>query len=175
MKENLTASLVFFNRWEENFIDFVDLGSFVYQYSNVEENFAVQGLEFNLIYLVTESLKFNTNATYTKVEKDLNLRIPELKVNASLDYQFSQRTFARLSYQYNDDRRDTYFSNTTFQNVDVVLKSYSLLDFYVSHSLLENKLKLFSGITNILNEDYAELYGYTTKGRNIYIGFNLNL
>ena len=174
-KEKLNASLVYFHRWEENFIDFMDLGSFVYQYSNVQENFAVQGLEFNLDYNATKMLRLNTNVTYTKVQEDLNLRIPELKLNASLEYQFYPRTFARLSYQYNDDRRDTYFSNTSFQNVDVVLKKYSLLDFYISHSFLENKLKFFSGITNILNENYAELYGYSTKGRNVYIGFNLNL
>ncbi len=36
-------------------------------------------------------------------------------------------------------------------------------------------MTLFANITNILNEDYQELYGYSTKGRNINIGFNLSL
>ena len=175
VKELLTASLVYFNRWENHFIDFVDLGGFVYQYKNVEESFKVSGLEFNLNYIIMESLKLNVNATYTKVEEDLNLRIPEIKVNAWLDYQLCPATYVRLSYQYNDDRQDSFFNNSTFENEEVTLKSYSLLDLYLSHELLENKLKLFAGMSNILNEDYAELYGFTTKGRNVYLGFNLNL
>ena len=64
--------------------------------------------------------------------------------------------------------------STTFESEAVSLKSYSLLDFYVSHRIINNKLTLFANITNILNEDYQELYGYTTKGRNVNIGFNLS-
>ena len=175
VSDKLTASIVYFNRWENNFIDFVDLGGFVYQYNNVNEDFKAYGLEFNLDYRLTKSLKLNTNATYTKVDKDLNLRIPEIKVNAWLDYQFSPKTYARLSYQFNDDREDTFFNSTIFENEEVTLKSYSLLDFYLSHEIISSKLTIFANVTNIFNEKYAELYGYTTKGRNVYLGFNLNL
>lgn len=175
VEDKLEASVVYFNRWEDNFIDFVDLGGFVYQYKNVDESFKVSGLEFNMNYTILEPLKLNANATYTKVGEDLNLRIPEIKVNAWLDYQFCPTTYVRLSYQYNDDRKDSFFNNSTFENEEVTLENYSLLDFYLSHELLSNKLKLFVGMTNIFNEDYAELYGYTTKGRNVYLGFNLNL
>ena len=175
VSEKLTSSIVFFNRWENNFIDFVDLGGFIYQYNNVDEDFKAYGLEFNLDYRLTKSLKLNTNATYTKVDKDLNLRIPEIKVNAWLEYQFRPNTYARLSYQYNDDREDAYFNNTTFLNEEITLKSYSLLDIYISHQIIENKLTVFGNLTNIFNENYAELYGYTTKGRNVYLGFNINL
>lgn len=60
-------------------------------------------------------------------------------------------------------------------NEEVNLKSYNLLDFYVSHNILNNKMTLFANVTNILNEDYQELYGYSTKGRNVNIGFSLTL
>lgn len=175
VKDKLTTSLVYFKRWEENFIGFVDMGSVAYRYSNVEEHFAVQGLELNLDYLFAKVLTLKTNATYTKADEDLNLRIPEFKLNAALDYQLCASTLARLSYQYNDDRNETYFNTTSFQNEEVVLKHYSLLGLYLSHSLLENKLRFFGGITNIFNANYTELYGYTTKGRNVYLGFNLIL
>jgi vitamin B12 transporter len=36
-------------------------------------------------------------------------------------------------------------------------------------------MKLFANVTNIFNEDYQELYGYSTKGRNVNIGFSLTL
>ena len=168
-------SLVYFNRNEKNFIDFMDLGGFVFQYNNVDEEFTASGIEFTGNYKLSEKVNANANATFTKVDKDLDLRIPELKINARLDYQICDATFLSLSYQFNDDRRDSVYNSSTFMNEDVTLKSYSLLDFYVSHNMMKNKLKLFANITNIFNEDYEELNGFTTRGRNFSIGFNLNL
>ncbi|RKE94984.1 TonB-dependent receptor plug domain-containing protein [Ichthyenterobacterium magnum] len=175
IKDKATFSVVYFNRDETNFIDFVDTGSFVFKYKNIDESFTASGIEFSTNYKFTKSLKLKANATYTKVEDDLNLRIPELKVNAQLEYQFNLKTFMSLSYQFNDDRRDVVFNNLTFMNDDVTLKSYSLLDLYFSHKVLQNKMTLFASVSNILNEDYQELFGYTSKGRNVNIGFNLNL
>jgi vitamin B12 transporter len=175
IKDIAILSLVYFTRDETNFIDFVDLGSWVFQYNNVDESFTASGVELTASYKITESIALNTNATYTKLEDDLNLRIPEFKVNARLDYQASKNTFVSLAYQYNDDRRDAVFNNITFMNDDITMDSYSLLDFYVSHYLIKNKLKLFANVTNLFNEDYVELIGYSTKGRNVNIGFNLNL
>ncbi len=175
LKDKAMISVVYFTRNEKNFIDFVDLGSFVFQYKNVDETFNASGLEFTANYKFTGSIVLNANATYTKVEDDLNLRIPELKANARLDYQMSDHTFLSLSYQFNDERRDSVFNNTTFMNDDITMDSYSLLDVYASHYLIKNKLKLFANVTNLFNEDYVELFGYSTKGRNVSIGFNLNL
>ena len=117
----------------------------------------------------------NANATYTKVEDDLSLRIPELKANARLDYQVCDNTFMSVSYQFNDDRTDAVYNSTTFMNDEITMKSYSLLDFYVSHKIAKNKVTLFVNVTNLLNEEYVELFGYSTKGRNINVGFNLSL
>lgn len=168
-------NLVYFNRKETNFIDFVDLGSFIFQYNNVDESFTASGIEFTGNYKFSNNLKLSANATFTKVDDNLNLRIPELKVNAKLDYHLNKHTFVSLSYQFNDERKDAFFNSTTFENEAVNLKSYSLMDFYVSHKILNDKMMLFANLTNILNEDYQELFGYTTKGRNISIGFNLSL
>lgn len=49
---------------------------------------------------------------------------------------------------------------------------YGLLDIYVSHQLL-SRLKVFATVTNLLNEDYTEILGYTTRGRNARIGMSL--
>lgn len=170
-----TVSVVYFNRKEENFIDFVDLGSWVYQYQNVNENFTASGIEFVADYNITKALKLSANATYTKVDEDLSLRIPELKVNGLLGYQLCESTFMSVSYQFTDSRTDSFYNNISYMNEEVNLKSYNLLDFYVSHNILNNKMTLFANVTNILNEDYQELYGYSTKGRNVNIGFSLTL
>lgn len=170
-----TISAVYFNRKETNFIDFVDLGNWVFQYNNIEESFTASGLEFVVDYKISSKLRAQLNGTYTKVEVDLDLRIPEMKVNAKLDYNFSDNTFASLSYQFNDERNDAYYNAATFMTEDVVLDNYSLLDLYVSHTILKNKMTLFANITNLLNADFQELYGYATKGRNFNVGFNLSL
>jgi len=175
VKNKVDLSLVYFNRKEKNFIDFIDLGNFVFQYNNVEEDFTASGLEFTGNYKFSKKVTLNANVTYTKVEENLNLRIPKYKVNGHLDYQLCESTFLSLAYQFNDDRKDVVFNSNTFMNDEVTLKNYSLLDIYLSHKLLKNKMNVFVNMTNIFNEDYQELYGYSTRGRNLIIGFNLNL
>ena len=66
---------------------------------------------------------------------------------------------------------DTDFA--TFQNT--ALKSYALVDLYFSQKLINNTLKLFATITNVFNEDYLEIIGFTTKGRNVSLGLNISL
>jgi vitamin B12 transporter len=67
------------------------------------------------------------------------------------------------------------FNSTTFANDSVTLESYGLLDFYLSHKIINNKMTLFANVTNIFNEDYQELFGFSTRGRGVNIGFSLNL
>ncbi len=175
VKDKATFSLVYFNRKETNFIDFLDLGNFVYQYKNVQTDFTANGVELTGDYKFSDQVSLNANATYTKVEQTLNLRIPKFKVNTYLNYRICEGTFFSLTYQFNDDRKDVVFNSTTFMNDEVTLKNYSLFDAYISHKVLKNKMTLFANLTNILNEDYQELFGYSTKGRNVTIGFNLKL
>ena len=175
IKDRATFSVVYFNRNETNFIDFVDLGGFVFQYENIDESFTASGIEFTADYKLFKALKLNVNLTYTKVEEDLKLRIPELKANLRFDYQACESTFLSLNYQFNDDRTDAVFNSATFTNDEIVLDSYSLLDLYISHKLIKNKMTIFASLSNVFNEEYQELFGYNTKGRNINIGFNLNL
>ena len=175
IKDRATFSVVYFNRNEDNFIDFIDTGNFVYQYRNVEKSFTASGVEFVGQAKILKGLNLNLNATYTKLNENLSLRIPEIKVNARLDYQLLETTLVSVSYQYNDDREDSVFNNETFTNDLITLESFGLLDFYVSHRILHNKMTVFANVTNIFNEDYQELFGFTTRGRGVNLGFNLNL
>ncbi|MBO6879612.1 TonB-dependent receptor plug domain-containing protein [Winogradskyella sp.] len=175
IKDRATLSLVYFTRNEDNFIDFVDTGGFVFQYQNIEESFTANGLELVAQIKVIKDLNLNLNGTYTTLDEDLSLRIPEIKVNTRLDYALSELTQISLSYQYNDEREDLVFNNETFENDSVTLDSYGLLDFYISHKIINNKMTVFANLTNIFNEDYQELFGFTTKGRGFNLGFNLML
>ena len=89
----------------------------------------------------------------------------------SLWYQFCESTNASLSYAYTGERFDTDFA--TFS--DIALEPFSLLNFSIRHELIKNKVNVFLNADNLLNEDYRELLGFTTRGRNFRVGLNLNL
>ncbi len=172
--KKLRVSAVYFVRNEENFVNFVDTGNFVFQYQNIKEDFSTSGLEFEInSRVLDDKLSLAANFTYTNVDEDLaQIRIPEIKINATIGYQITDKTFSSLSYQFNDNREDSFFNNTTFESESKTLDSYSLLDFYVSHQLMKN-LKFFGALNNIANDDYQEIFGFSTRGRNARIGFNL--
>ena len=110
LKNKAIFNFVYFNRKETNFIDFVDLGSYVYQYKNVADSFTASGIEINVDYIFSNQFKLKTNATYTDIEENLSLRIPEFKINASLMYELTKTTLISFSYQFNDSRKDAVYN-----------------------------------------------------------------
>ena len=156
---------MYFNRKEENTIIYTSA------YENATTDATVHGFELEAQVDIVKDLSISTNYTFTELKDGVRLRIPKHKANASLGYDFSKTTYASLNYQFVGSRTDTNFS--TFTNEE--LSSYSLIDLYFSHKLISNKLKLFAYVTNVLNEDYFEILGYTTRGRNVSLGLNLNL
>jgi vitamin B12 transporter len=175
LKDKATFNVVYFTRDAKHFIDFVDLGGFNYSYLNVDHEFTVSGVEITADYQLSKAFRLAANGTYTKADESQRLRIPEIKVNAQLDYKLSDKTFMSLSYQYNDDRTDTFYNAETFTNDILTLENYSLLDFYVSHQVISNKLRVFANVTNILNKDFQEIIGFSTRGRNASLGMLLDL
>ena len=61
---------------------------------------------------------------------------------------------------------------TNFTSVNVNLSSYQLINVNVSYQVIPNRLSLFGAIDNIFNEDFQEVIGYNTRGRNFRIGMN---
>ncbi len=163
---------VFFERTEKDFIDFViiDFNTFQGEYQNVSDEFTVNGVEVELSSKILKDLGFTANYTFTERNDKVALRIPKHKVNASLDYTVNAKTFIGLNYQFIDKRVDTDFA--TFENK--TLGSFSLIDVLFSRELIQNRLKLSTSISNIFNEKYTEVIGFTTKGRNYKLGLRLN-
>lgn len=172
---NFRASAVYFTRNEKNYIDFVtvDPDNFISEYQNIADEFTASGVEVELSKRFNSRWMATANYTFTDADERFALRIPEHKINASLQFQPNVKTSFSLSYQYNTEREDKYFSPETFQQEAVTLDAYGLLDFYMSHQVMEN-LKLFAGVNNIFEEEYEELYRYSTQGRNVRLGFQLN-
>lgn len=168
-KDNiLRLSALYFNRKEDNFVFYGANG-----YENADNTIDASGFEVELDWTPNTDINFGANYTFTERKGDNAIRIPKHKINASLGYHFSERTNVSLDYAMIGKRRDTDFS--TFPSVDVDLDSYSLLGLYVGHEVLPNKLTVFLNANNLLNKEYAEVLGFTTRGRNIRVGLHLNL
>ncbi len=167
LADKLRISTVYFNRTEEGFIDFGADG-----YFNVTDDFILNGVEVELSATLIKNLQLNLNYTFTEKKDAVALRIPKHKANASLGYTFSEKTFVGLNYQYVDDRTDNDFA--TFPATPVVLESFSLIDVLFNTDIISNRLKLSVSVRNVLNEEYTEVLGFTTLGRNYRVGLKLD-
>ncbi len=168
--DKLRLSALYFNRKEENFVFYDNATS---TYNNAINTIDAQGLEVELYWKPTERLRLNANYTFTERKGDNAIRIPRHKVNAVVGYDFSKRVNASVSYALTGERSDTDFSSFPF--IDVPLESFSLVDLYFGYKMIPNKLDVFINANNLLNSTYTEVLGFTTKGRNVRIGFQLNL
>ncbi|WP_435622710.1 TonB-dependent receptor plug domain-containing protein [Flagellimonas sp.] len=166
INDKLRVSALYFDRNEKNTIGFDQ--NFVS--INVADEIDVSGLEFEAFWFPVEKLSLNANYTFIDRQGDSAIRIPEHKVNLNVGYQICASTNVSLDYAYTGERLDTDFSTFT----DVSLDAFSLVNLYLEHELTPNKLKVFLSGNNLLNEDFAEVFGFTTRGRNINAGFNLS-
>ncbi len=159
-KSGVRLSGVYYNRKETNTIVYTT------GYVNADEDARVHGVEVEGEFDLAQDLSVVTNYTFTEFKDGYRLRIPKHKVNVGLGYDCSKNTYASLQYQFVDSRMDIG---------NVKLDAFSTIDFYFSMKIIKNKIKLFTSVTNVLNEDYFEIYDYTTKGRNVNLGLHIKL
>ena len=162
LHDNFRISGLFFDREEENTVLWIDGG-----YLNASDVLHARGVEIEFQATLLEKIFIESNYSFVEYKEALARRIPKHKANVQLGYEVSKTTFTSVSYQYNHQR----FENSFVPFID----SFSVFNFYISHTALHNKLTFFGGLDNILNESYEDIPGYATKGRNVRLGFKLNL
>jgi vitamin B12 transporter len=176
VSKKVKLNAVAFYRDQENAIDFYfDPVTFDAYYVNVKGETKAKGVEASLNVALTSKLQLNGNYTFTQVDKALDRLIPKHKVNAGLGYQPNSRTFLSIDYQYFDARNDAFFDGNTFGVVTTQLGSYQLVNATAKYELIKNRLTIFGAATNILNEEFVENVGYSTRGRNFKVGLNILL
>ena len=175
VNKKLTFNAVAFHREEKNSFGFyTNPTTYDSNYINIEGENNAKGLETMVSYTFSNELKVNANYTFTQVEEPLSRLIPKHKGNVSLDYQPTDRAFFSLNYQYVDQRKDAFFDGGTYATTPVILDGYQLFNGTVKYDLIKNRMSVFAAVNNILNEDFVESVGYSTRGRNFKVGFNLN-
>ncbi len=166
VNDKLRLSAVYFDRNENNRIGFDQ--NFIS--INISDEIDVNGVEVEVSWIPISTLTLDANYTFTERKGDNAIRIPRHKANLTLGYQLCETTNVSLGYAYTGERNDTDFF--TFENVE--LDAFSLVNIYIDHELMPNKLKVFLNANNIFNEEFTEIIGFTTRGRNINAGFNLS-
>ena len=170
-KENIQFDVVYFNRKE---VDAIIYNNTTYSYGNSSSD--ASGLELNVRVAATSFLSINSSYTYIDSNdlEDFNDYIPANKFVAGIDITPFENAFLNVTYRNVGERTifDRYGSFGT-AGENVVLEDYQVLDFMANYKVLEDTVTFFVAATNLLNEDYDDIFGYETRGRNYKVGIRL--
>ncbi len=170
-KEKIQLDVVYFNRKE---VDAIIYNNTTYSYGNSSSD--VSGLELNFRVAATSFLSINSSYTYIDSNnlEDFNDYIPANKFVTGIDITPFENAFLNFTYRNVGERTifDRYGSFGTAGD-DVILEEYQVLDFMANYKVLEDTVTFFIAATNLLNEDYDDIFGYETRGRNYKVGVRL--
>jgi vitamin B12 transporter len=170
-KNKIQFDAVYFNRKETDAIIF-DNSSFKYGNGSSDAS----GIEATTKVMPTSFLTLNASYTYINRDKleDFNDYIPENKFVVGLDVTPFKNLFLNFTYRNVGERTifDRYGSFGT-AGKDFILESYQVLDFMTNYKVLGDTVTFFAALTNILDEDYDDVLGYATRGRNYKVGVRL--
>jgi vitamin B12 transporter len=170
-KDWIRFDAVYFNRKETDAIVF-DNASFTYGNGSSDAS----GFEATTKVMPTSFLTLNASYTYINRDKleGLNDYIPENKFVAGLDVTAFKNLFFNFTYR-NVGQRTLFDRYGSFgaAGEDFILERYQVLDFMTNYKLLGDTVTFFAALTNILDEDYDDVLGYATRGRNYKVGVRL--
>lgn len=135
-----------------------------------------RGIELALSAHLTPELVLNGTYTYTDAtdpDGSEEVRRPPHSASLSLAYSFLDGR-ARLNADavYNGERKDDNFG--TFPATTVTLDDYVLINIAGSYKLDEN-LDVFGRVENLLDEDYEEVFGFSSPPITAYGGVRITL
>jgi vitamin B12 transporter len=170
--EKFSFNFSWYKRNESNPIDFVNLfdggGNWIGgEYQNLVTTRSVYGVELSAAYQIAKAVAISANYTFTDTDKPESFyRIPNSKMGITVNVQPISAMTVSLKYNFTGER--TTFDYNSYS--ELTLDSYHLFDLFTSYGFLNNKLTVYGGINNLLDEEFIAVYGFTTRGRNFNIG-----
>ncbi|CAM4005487.1 MULTISPECIES: TonB-dependent receptor plug domain-containing protein [Flavobacterium] len=175
LNNKIVLNAVGFYRVEENKMNFISLSAAPWgQYQNVENKINAKGIETNVTYSPIEKIKVTANYTFTEVENEDKLLqlIPKHKFNAGVDVAITNKLKWSAQYQYTNQKIDLFYNSAISATQKIDLDSYQIVNSNISYKL-NNYTSFFAGVTNLLDVEFVEKIGYSTRGRNFKLGVNL--
>ena len=157
----IQMNAVYFYREETNKIGY-DFNTF--QTINDEGTFIAKGIEVEGRYQPTKNVSFNLNYGFIEREQSLLLKIPKHKASINMSYYLNENTQMTINGNFVDVTKD-------FGGIS--LPSYKLVGVFFNHKIINDRLTIFASVTNIFNQNYQEIAGFSTRGRNYKVGLNI--
>ena len=176
---DVLVGMAYFNQTLEDEIDgFVfDPDSFLFTAKNKESDSDRKGVEVVFDWSVLNGLDLFANYTYTDATEEDSagsklgeLRRPRHMGNLTANYRFlGDRAYANLNISYTGSQYDVFYDPATFASERVELDSYTLVDLSGGWRLSDS-LELVARVTNLTDEEYEDVLGYSTQGRGYFAG-----
>ena len=173
---------VFKQNLEDEINGFVfDPDTFLFTADNMDGDSSRKGVEFSAMINATEGLAFAVSYTFTDASESpedgsnvTELRRPEHVGSVSANYHFlDERADITLVADYGGSRSDIFYPPFPEPSEIKSLDSYWLLDLTANYGIMSNT-NIYVRATNLLDEDYEQVYGYRTAGRAAYLGFRVD-
>lgn len=149
-----------------------DPDTFLFTAENLDTTSKRSGVEVGALWTVSEQFDLSMNYTYTYATENgaTELRRPRHAGNATIDYNFLEaRARLTLVADYGGTRQDIFFPPWPQPSEIVTLDRYWLVDL-TAHYQATDAVRLFARLSNLLDTEYEQVYGYSTPGRAYYGG-----
>jgi vitamin B12 transporter len=178
----LQARVVYFQRHTEDMIIYGP----AFSYINLDEQ-DDHGIEIEPTIQVNNDLQVKLYYSYVDGElttktgggKDTSfnnlIRRPKHSFGATINYQVTKQFFISTNIYTYGKRGDLFFDMSTYEQLPVTLKAYTLWNAYAQYSLLNDRLRVFVDVKNITGAKYQEVYGYSTQKFNAAAGLSVRL
>ena len=158
-----------------------DPATFLSTAENIDGTSRRSGVETGLTYALSDNLELRATYTYLDATEEddnggdvIEIRRPRHSGSIHADYRFmADRGSILLAADYGGSRNDLFFAPFPEPVQTVTLSNYWLVDLTIGFDVTDN-FNLFVRGSNLLDEDYEQVFGYATPGVAGYIGARLN-
>ena len=134
-----------------------------------------QGVEVSLEAELGEGLSLDAAYTYLDAEDPdglIEIRRPRHVASLGLDQRFlDERANVGITVRYNGQQEDSEFVSTTPES-RIELDPYTLVDVYGGYRITD-QVEAFARIENLLDQDYEEVFSFTSPGIGAYAGLRV--
>lgn len=174
---------VFYQDLKDEINGFVfDPATFLFTAANEESGSRRQGAESFVQWALDNGFQVRANYTYTDATQDMagdirvdELRRPRHQGSLSFNYQTpADKLSLSLVADYGGEQLDQFFPPFPEPSRIVSLDSHWIAELSLGYALTE-RTRVFARVSNLLGEDYEQVFGYRTPGRSAYLGFRASL
>lgn len=158
-----------------------DPATFLSTAENIDGDSSRSGIEVAATWRVLDDLEIAASYTYTDSTVDpvggpeaREIRRPPHTGSVSGTYRFiEERANITLVADYGGTQQDVFFPPFPEPSEIVTMDATWLVDLTAGYDVTE-KVNLFARVTNLLDEEYEQVYGYVGRERAGFVGVRVN-